>query len=86
MAATEGVEDVHHVHASALTSGRHVFSGHLRVVDDADPQTVLRTSSDLLVDKFGFFFTTLQVETDHLDEEGAEAIDITRAAPPRDDV
>jgi Co/Zn/Cd efflux system component len=26
----DGVRDVHHVHAWALTSGRHVFSAHLR--------------------------------------------------------
>jgi len=78
---TEGVVEVHHVHASALTSGRHVFTGHLRVANGADPQTVLATSSKMLKDKFGFFFTTLQVETDQLDEVGAEAIDITRRTP-----
>ncbi|WP_187701451.1 cation diffusion facilitator family transporter, partial [Dietzia sp. E1] len=78
---TEGVQGVHHVHASALTSGRYIFSGHLRVVEGADPQTVLQTASTVLENKFGFFFTTLQVETGHLDEAGAEAIDITRPAP-----
>ncbi|WP_269529588.1 hypothetical protein [Dietzia kunjamensis] len=51
------------------------------MVEGADPQTVLQTASTVLENKFGFFFTTLQVETGHLDEAGAEAIDITRPAP-----
>lgn len=79
--ATEGVVEVHHVHASALTSGRYIFSGHLRVAKGADPQAVLEESSGVLQDRFGFFFTTLQVETDSLNEAGAEAIDITRTTP-----
>ena len=74
----QGVADVHHVHAWALTSGRHVFSGHLRVTADADPQSVLATAHDMLKEEFGFFFVTLQVETRCLDESGAEAIDVTR--------
>jgi cobalt-zinc-cadmium efflux system protein len=76
----EGVADVHHVHAWALTSGRYVFSGHLRVRDGADPQAVLKEAHDRLKEQFGFFFVTLQVERVCLDESGAEAIDITRAA------
>ena len=76
----DGVADVHHVHAWALTSGRHVFSGHLRVTDGADPQEVLKAAHALLGKRFGFFFVTLQVETACLDESGAEAIDVTRGA------
>ena len=30
----EGVANAHHVHAWALTSGRYVFSGHVRVADE----------------------------------------------------
>lgn len=73
-----GVENAHHVHAWALTSGRFVFSGHLRVTDAADPQGVLKTAHDMLKEQFGFFFVTLQVESARLDESGAEAIDLTR--------
>jgi cobalt-zinc-cadmium efflux system protein len=76
--AIEGVRDVHHVHAWALTSGRYVFSSHLRVESEADPQSVLRTAYNQLRQEFGFFFATLQVETACLDESGAETIDITR--------
>lgn len=71
-----GVADAHHVHAWALTSGRHVFSGHLRVASDADPQQVLKRAYAMLKKRFGFFFVTLQVEAVCLDESGAEVIDV----------
>jgi len=76
----EGVSDVHHVHAWALTSGRYVFSGHVRVADEVDPQEVLSKANAMLKERFGFFFVTLQVETACVDETGAEAIDVTRTA------
>lgn len=76
----DGVADVHHVHAWSLTSGRFVFSGHLRLEDNADPQSVLEQAHELLTGRFGFFFVTVQVETECLDESHAEAIDITRAS------
>lgn len=78
--ALDGVSDAHHVHAWALTSGRYVFSGHLRITDGTDSQAVLKTAYGMLKEKYGFFFATLQVETACLDESGAEAIDITRTA------
>jgi cobalt-zinc-cadmium efflux system protein len=78
--ALDGVSDAHHVHAWALTSGRYVFSGHLRITDSADSQAVLKTAYGMLKEKYDFFFATLQVETACLDESGAEAIDITRTA------
>lgn len=74
----EGVADAHHAHAWTLTSGRHVFSGHVRVASDADPQQVLKRAYAMLKERFGFFFVTLQVEAVCLDESGAEAIDVTR--------
>ncbi|WP_192497329.1 cation diffusion facilitator family transporter [Halospina sp. K52047b] len=74
----EGVSNAHHVHAWALTSGRYVFSGHLRTSNGADSQSVLKEAHELLKSQFGFFFVTLQVETACLDESGAEDIDVTR--------
>lgn len=74
----DGVADAHHVHAWALTSGRYVFSGHLRVAEKADSQNVLKRAHRALKERFGFFFITLQVEAVCLDESGAEAIDVTR--------
>ena len=81
--ALDGVANAHHVHAWALTSGRYVFSGHLRVAEDADPQAVLKTAHGMLKEEYGFFFATLQVEAICLDESDATAIDVTRAAPSR---
>jgi len=76
--ALDGVADAHHVHAWALTSGKHVFSGHLRVREGTDPQELLKVAHGMLRDRLGFFFVTLQVENRCLDESGAEKIDITR--------
>ena len=80
---TDGVVDVHHVHAWSLTSGRNVFSGHLRVRDFAhDGERVQQIVHDLLKDRFKIYFSTVQIEERCLEgEEGAEAIDITRSEP-----
>ncbi len=75
----EGVANAHHVHAWALTSGRHVFSGHMRVESGSDPQAILAHAYQMLQERFGFYFVTLQVENTCLDESGAEAIDVTRS-------
>ena len=69
------VEDVHHVHAWVLTSNRNVFSAHLRVNDNDAAQPVLKKAHKALREDRGFYFSTLQIETACLDEEGAEAID-----------
>ncbi|MCR9221526.1 MAG: cation diffusion facilitator family transporter [Alphaproteobacteria bacterium] len=74
----DGAAGAHHVHAWALTSGRNVFSGHLRVEDGADPQDLLERATSLLKQRFGFYFTTVQIERRRPDEAGAEAIDVTR--------
>ena len=74
----EGVQDVHHVHAWALTSGKNVFSAHLQTASSVKANDVLSSAHDLLREKFGFLLVTLQVEDRCLDETGAEDIDITR--------
>lgn len=81
LARLEGVADVHHAHAWALTSGRYVFSAHLRVTDDGDPQAVLQRAHRELKQRLGFFFVTLQVEAVCLDESNADEIDVS---PTRD--
>lgn len=78
LAEIEGVADVHHAHAWALTSGKQVFSSHIRVSKGSDPQNVLFTAHALLRERFGFFFVTVQVEDRCLDESGAEQIDVMR--------
>lgn len=77
---TDGVTDVHHVHAWTLTSGRNVFSGHVCLRDfQADGARVLQDVHDLLKERFKVYFSTIQVEEHCLEgEEGVEAIDVTR--------
>ena len=77
--AIDGVRDVHHPHAWTLTSGRHIFSAHLRVEDDLssdDQMRLLETAEGLLADSFGIYFSTLQLETEDREEPEARAIDI----------
>lgn len=80
----EGVTDVHHVHAWSLTSGRNVLSAHVRVRDFAcDGPRVQRTIFELLRERFGVYFSTVQIEEKCLaGEERAADIDITRAREP----
>ena len=79
----EGVENVHHVHAWSLTTGRNVFTGHLRVRDGANPDEVRRRAQALLRDRFGIYFSTLQTERAcadvHGEREQAPEIDLIRA-------
>jgi cobalt-zinc-cadmium efflux system protein len=77
-----GVKDVHHVHAWSLTSGRNVFSAHLRVESFArDGERVLREASDRLKEGFKVYFSTLQIEEKCLsNEQDAAAIDVTKTA------
>lgn len=78
----EGVTDVHHVHAWSLTTDRNIFSGHVQVADFRDGERVLQIAHDLLRDRFGIYFSTIQVEPRCPDYEEGEAaeIDILRAA------
>lgn len=75
----DGVRDVHHPHAWTLTSGRHIFSAHLRVDDDLGSDAQMRLieiAEELLSEEFGIYFSTLQLETEDRDEPEAQAIDI----------
>lgn len=80
LARLDGVVDVHHAHAWALTSGRHVFSAHLRVREDAPAAELLDNAHALLRDGFAFYFSTLQLEVRCPDEETARAIDVAGAS------
>lgn len=74
------VGGVHHVHAWSITSGRDMFSAHLRVGDlGRDGEHVLQQASALLKERFGVYFSTLQIEERCLAaEQDAAAIDITQ--------
>src|SRR5699024_4571727 len=71
----DGVADVHHIHAWTITSGRTVFSAHLRVSSLPEAgDRVLHQATDLLQDRFGVYFSTLQLEQTCPDEERAADI------------
>ena len=71
----DGVEDVHHVHAWALTTGRNLFSAHLLVADATDPRRALAAAQSIVRDEFGFYFSTIQIETECEEDHRATAID-----------
>ncbi len=71
----EGVEHIHHIHAWSLTSGKNLFSAHIRIDDVADPDRVLADATALLSDVYGFYFSTVQVERQCDQEERASDID-----------
>jgi cobalt-zinc-cadmium efflux system protein len=70
------VQDVHHVHAWTLTSNKNVFSAHLRIATSEGETELLRNAHDLLREKFGFAFSTLQLETGCLDESAADEFNV----------
>lgn len=75
----EAVKDVHHVHAWALTSNRNVFSAHLVIEPgrEMDFNFIQGRAHAILRDEFGFFFSTVQLESTCLDEGASSAIDTT---------
>ncbi|TQK68699.1 MULTISPECIES: cation diffusion facilitator family transporter [unclassified Nocardioides] len=58
----EGVCDVHDLHAWTLTSGMHVATAHLVLVEGADGSGVLRAGQVLLRERFEIEHATLQIE------------------------
>lgn len=58
----EGVCDVHDLHAWTLTSGMHVATAHLVLVEGADGSAVLRAGQVLLRERFEIEHATLQIE------------------------
>ena len=75
----ESVKDIHHVHAWALTSNRNVFSAHLvlETGKETESNRIQRRAHAILKDEFGFYFSTLQLESTCLDEVASGAIDTT---------
>ena len=76
----DGVLGVHHPHAWTLTSGRSIFSAHLRVDDGIGPGDQMRLldqAEAMLENEFGVYFSTLQLETGDRAEPEARAIDIS---------
>ena len=71
----EGVKSVMHLHAWTLTSNQNIFSAHIQIEDMNASEKILRHAEDLLKSKFGFYFSTLQLESAHQDM-GAEDLNV----------
>jgi cobalt-zinc-cadmium efflux system protein len=65
-----GVFDVHDVHVWALTSGKISLTAHL-VIDQSveNLQSLLKSASKILEEKFNITHTTIQIETDKCDHD-----------------
>jgi cobalt-zinc-cadmium efflux system protein len=72
-----GVAGVHHMHAWTLTSNKNVFSAHIRTDKLNRAAALLAEAHDLLRNRFGFYFSTIQIETKCLDEDHAKDLDIS---------
>jgi len=77
------VRDVHHVHAWALTTGKNLFSAHILIEDAARSDDVLVKATEMLAEKFGFYFSTVQVERKCYDNKVAAEFDFADPAKPR---
>ena len=70
------VENVHHTHVWALSSGKNIVSMHVLVNDITDQKEILKEIHNLLKKDFSVYFSTIQVETECLDGKEASDIDI----------
>ncbi len=70
------VENVHHTHVWALTSGKNIVSMHVLVKETVDQKEILKEIHSLLKKDFSVYFSTIQVETECLDGKEASDIDI----------
>lgn len=78
-----GVSNVHHIHAWTITSGKNVFSTHLGLEEGAAGDVILAEAHRRLADIFGFYFSTVQLESHCTDLDEVQEIDITRVPQTR---
>lgn len=72
----EPVKEVHHPHVWSLTTGKNIVSMHVLVDQDADHRALLYKIHDLLKNTFAVYFSTVQIETECPEGDGAAAIDV----------
>ena len=72
-----GVAGVHHMHAWTIASGRTIFSAHVLQSDETNLD-LLDQITQLLKQRYGFYFSTVQIESSQEGEEGAEQIEFLR--------
>ncbi len=74
--AIKGVTGVRHPHAWVLTSGKNIFTAHIQIASHTQAERILAEATELLKSKYGFYFSTLQLEKQHDEQDDAIAIDI----------
>ncbi|XP_062869173.1 proton-coupled zinc antiporter SLC30A8-like [Trichomycterus rosablanca] len=62
MLSIKGVKTVHNLHIWALTANQAVLSAHVAIVDDAEPQVVLREITQSCFTTYSFHSVTIQLE------------------------
>ncbi len=75
-----GVLNVHHAHAWALTTGQNIVSMHVLVDGSVSPASLQREIFQLLSDRFGVYFSTVQLEEECLESAAAATIDYSSRA------
>ena len=78
--AIQGVKDVHHIHAWSITPSVNIFSTHIHTDDLSKTDDILQMATKMLKEKFGFYFSTIQVEKECAEIDEASDIDITNQA------
>jgi cobalt-zinc-cadmium efflux system protein len=58
----DSVENVHHIHAWTLTSGKDIFMAHIKINNKRSHEYVLGKATKLLKQKYLIYFSTLRVE------------------------
>jgi cobalt-zinc-cadmium efflux system protein len=81
--AIPGVKNVHHIHAWSITPSVNIFSTHIHTDDLSKTDDILQKATNMLKEKFGFYFSTIQVEKECAEIDEAEDIDITRTKERR---
>ena len=77
--AVHGVENVHHLHAWALTQGKNILSTHVLVTDYPESEQILQEIQAMLKADFQIYFSTIQIESEVCPAiEEAEEIDYLR--------
>lgn len=70
--AMPAVESSHHMHAWSLTTGKDVFSTHVKISGEADAQQILEDITTMLREEYAIYFSTIQLETRCSNEGAAE--------------
>lgn len=71
----ENVDDIHHVHAWALTTGKNLFMAHIKVKEMNAHEKILDEANRILKQKYSIYFSTLQLEENCTIDDEAEFID-----------